>query len=149
MCRRRGLPVITVINKWDHPGLDALALMDEIEQRIDLRPTPLTWPVGVAGTSAACWTGEPVSSPASPVPPGVRPAPEQTLSPGQAAAEEGGAWATAVEESELLRADGADLDGAYLAGKSTPTLFGAAVQNFGVGQLLRVLIELGRVSVVT
>lgn len=49
VCAHRGLPVITVINKWDRPGLDALALMDEIETRIGLKPTPLTWPVGIAG----------------------------------------------------------------------------------------------------
>ena len=49
VCARRGIPVITVINKWDRVGLDALALLDEIEQRIGLRPTPLTWPVGEAG----------------------------------------------------------------------------------------------------
>src|SRR5437660_1775144 len=29
-CRHRGIPVITVVNKWDRPGLDALALMDEV-----------------------------------------------------------------------------------------------------------------------
>ena len=42
VCRRRKLPVITMINKWDRPGLDALALMDEIETRTGLVPTPLT-----------------------------------------------------------------------------------------------------------
>ena len=31
VCKQRGIPVITVINKWDRPGLDALALMDEIQ----------------------------------------------------------------------------------------------------------------------
>ena len=49
VCALRGIPVITVINKWDRPGLSPLALMDEIEQQIKLRPTPLTWPVGEAG----------------------------------------------------------------------------------------------------
>ena len=49
VCAQRGIPVITVINKWDRPGLDPLQLMDEIQQKIRLRPTPLTWPVGVAG----------------------------------------------------------------------------------------------------
>ena len=49
VCRHRQLPVITFINKWDRPGLEALELMDEIEQRLDLRPTPITWPVGIAG----------------------------------------------------------------------------------------------------
>ena len=49
VCRHRGIPVLTVVNKWDRPGLDALELMDEVEARTGLRPTPLTWPVGVAG----------------------------------------------------------------------------------------------------
>src|SRR3990170_1637644 len=49
VCRHRGIPIITVINKWDRPGLDALALMDEIAERTGLNPTPLTWPVGIAG----------------------------------------------------------------------------------------------------
>ena len=49
VCALRGIPVITVINKWDRPGLSALELMDLIQQKIKLRPTPLTWPVGEAG----------------------------------------------------------------------------------------------------
>ena len=40
VCALRGIPVITVINKWDRPGLSALELMDLIEQQIKLRPTP-------------------------------------------------------------------------------------------------------------
>src|SRR3546814_16880930 len=49
VCALRGIPVVTVINKWDRPGLAALELMDLIEQKIKLSPTPLTWPVGEAG----------------------------------------------------------------------------------------------------
>src|SRR5690349_19411008 len=49
VCRHRGIPIITVINKWDRPGRHALELMDEIHERIKLRTTPLTWPVGIAG----------------------------------------------------------------------------------------------------
>ena len=30
--------MITVVNKWDRPGLEALALMDEIQKEIGLRP---------------------------------------------------------------------------------------------------------------
>ncbi|MEQ4548528.1 GTP-binding protein, partial [Nocardioides kribbensis] len=41
VCALRGIPVITVINKWDRPGLDPLELMDGIEKQIGLRPTPL------------------------------------------------------------------------------------------------------------
>src|SRR5690349_23534552 len=43
VCRHRGIPVLTVVNKWDRPGKDALELMDEITERTGLTPTPLTW----------------------------------------------------------------------------------------------------------
>src|SRR4029079_1802374 len=44
--RARNLPVITFLNKCDRPGRDPLELLDEIEKQIQLRPTPVTWPVG-------------------------------------------------------------------------------------------------------
>ena len=49
VCRRYGLPIITVVNKWDRPGLEPLELLDQIQSEIDLTPTPLTWPIGDAG----------------------------------------------------------------------------------------------------
>ena len=49
VCRHRGIPVITVINKWDRPGRTPLELIDEISERIGLIPTPLFLPVGIAG----------------------------------------------------------------------------------------------------
>ncbi|MBD0322283.1 MAG: GTP-binding protein, partial [Aldersonia sp.] len=49
VCRHRGIPVITVINKWDRPGRAPLELLDEIDERIGLTPTPLFLPVGIAG----------------------------------------------------------------------------------------------------
>ena len=36
VCRHRGIPVLTVVNKWDRPGKDALELMDEIHERTGL-----------------------------------------------------------------------------------------------------------------
>ena len=49
VCRARRLPVLTFLNKYDRPGREPLELLDEIEARIGLRPTPATWPVGVPG----------------------------------------------------------------------------------------------------
>jgi peptide chain release factor 3 len=144
VCRHRGIPVITVVNKWDRPGRDALELMDEIDARIGLRPTPLTWPVGVAGDFRGVLdrrTGEFIRFTRTAG--GATIAPEEHLDPPAALAREGDAWATAVEEHQLLTADGADHDQqAFLAEKSTPVLFASAVQNFGVGQLLDLLLEL-------
>src|SRR6478609_8158318 len=36
VCRLRGVPMITVINKWDRPGHEPLALLDEITERLGL-----------------------------------------------------------------------------------------------------------------
>ncbi|MFM8268514.1 MAG: GTP-binding protein, partial [Ilumatobacteraceae bacterium] len=46
VCRSRNLPVLTFLNKYDRPSREPLELLDEIESKIDLRPTPVTWPVG-------------------------------------------------------------------------------------------------------
>jgi peptide chain release factor 3 len=144
VCRQRGIPVITFINKWDRPGLDALALMDEIEQRIGLKPTPLTWPVGIAGHFQGVIdrrTG--VFTRMQRSPGGADLAIEEELSAEDAAERYGADWVTANEELELLELTGADYDEAeFLAAKSTPVLFGAAVANLGVRQLLNVLLEL-------
>jgi peptide chain release factor 3 len=143
VCRHRGIPILTVINKWDRPGLDGLALLDEIDQRIGIRPTPLTWPVGIAGDFQGVLdrrTGGMIRYTRTAG--GATIAPEEHLSPEQALAEHGDDWTTAVEESELLTASAQDFDEAsFLAGTTTPVLFAAAVLNFGVGHVLDVLVD--------
>ncbi|WP_435744176.1 peptide chain release factor 3 [Nocardioides sp. SYSU DS0663] len=144
VCAHRGIPVVTVINKWDRPGLDPFELMDGIEQQIGLRPTPLTWPVGVAGDFHGVLdrrTGELVSYTRTAG--GATRAPEERIPAGRAADVVGELWDEACEGHELLSADGADHDqAAYLAGKTTPVLFASALLNFGVSHILRVLIDL-------
>jgi peptide chain release factor 3 len=143
VCRLRGLPVITVVNKWDRPGLDALALMDEIQARTGMAPTPLTWPVGIAGDFRGVLdrrTGDYVAFTRTAG--GAKVAPQERMSPQAADEREGGVWRTAVEESELLEATGAVHDQeSFLAGTTSPVLFASAVLNFGVDQLLDVLEE--------
>ena len=144
VCRHRGIPIITVINKWDRPGKDALALMDEIAQRINLEPRPLTWPVGIAGDFRGVIersSGEFIQFTRTAG--GATIAPEQRMSPADALATAGDAWSTAAEEEELLSLDSDGLDyAAFLAGRQTPVLFASAGLNFGVGQLLDTLIDL-------
>ncbi|EKT79735.1 peptide chain release factor 3 [Rhodococcus opacus M213] len=144
VCRHRRIPIITVINKWDRPGREPLELLDEIESRIGLRPTPLTWPVGIAGDFKGVLdrrTGAFVRFTRTAG--GATIAPEEHLPPAAAERSEPAYWSAAVEESELLSADGADHDqDAFLDGRTTPVLFAAAVLNFGVNQLLDVLVHL-------
>ncbi|KUI15380.1 peptide chain release factor 3 [Mycolicibacterium acapulense] len=144
VCKHRGIPIITVINKWDRPGRHALELVDEIQTRIGLRPTPLTWPVGIAGDFKGVLDrrgGQFVRFTRTAG--GATAAPEEHIAADDAHAAAGDDWDTAVEESELLSADGGDYDrDEFLAGTASPTLFTSAALNFGVNQLLDVLVEL-------
>ncbi|PRX95531.1 peptide chain release factor 3 [Allonocardiopsis opalescens] len=144
VCRSRRTPVITFVNKWDRPGREPLELLDEIEQRIGLRPTPLNWPVGIAGDFRGLIDrreGGYVKQRRTPG--GAHRAVETPLTPEEALEADGPAWVQANEELDLLTAIGADLDlKSFLEGESTPVLFGAALPNFGVAQLLRTLVEL-------
>ena len=138
VCRSQRMPIITVINKWDRPGLDALALLDEIESRTGLRPTPITWPVGVAGDFHGvieCATGDFVRF--SRTPGGASLAGVDRLDAASAAVALGDDWRNAVDEVELLAADGYTHDQAsFVAQRTTPVVFTAAALNFGVGHLL-------------
>ena len=45
VCRMRNTPIIVFINKMDRPGMDPFELLDEIEQKLHIRLTPLSWPI--------------------------------------------------------------------------------------------------------
>jgi peptide chain release factor 3 len=143
VCRHRRVPVITFINKWDRPGHDPLALLDEIERRIGLTCAPLTWPVGVAGEFHGVVdrsTGGMIRFERTPG--GATAAIEEHLDAATAADRYGADWHRAVEELDLLSLTGADHDAAsFLAATTTPVLFGAAVANLGVRQLLDALVD--------
>jgi peptide chain release factor 3 len=46
VCRARGLPILTFVNKLDHPGREALTLLDEIERVLGIGAVPMNWPIG-------------------------------------------------------------------------------------------------------
>ncbi|MHC5310315.1 peptide chain release factor 3 [Myroides sp. LJL116] len=47
VCRMRNIPMIVFINKLDREGRDAFDLMDEVEQKLQLKVTPLSFPIGM------------------------------------------------------------------------------------------------------
>ena len=47
VCRMRQTPIIVFINKLDREGKDAFDLLDEIEQKLNLKVCPLSWPIGM------------------------------------------------------------------------------------------------------
>jgi peptide chain release factor 3 len=143
VARARGIPLITFVNKYDRPGMEPLAMIDHIEQTLELTCAPLTWPVGHPGEFQGVLAADS----------GVftrftRAARGATRADTEQVAEESvdgdPAWSTAREELELLQADGRTWDAELFAqGTLTPVLFGSALWNFGVEQLLDALIEVG------
>lgn len=145
VCRHRKLPVIAFINKWDRPGREALELLDEIEQRLGVRPTPVTWPVGIAGNLQGLIDRRRPSHMIrfTRTPGGATVAAEHHLPINGIAVDKVPDLGAAVEELELLEGTGANHDQArFLAGSSTPVFFGAAVSNIGVSLLLNAVVDL-------
>jgi peptide chain release factor 3 len=46
ICRLRGIPIFTLMNKMDRPSQDPLTLLDELEKVLGIGAFPVTWPVG-------------------------------------------------------------------------------------------------------
>jgi peptide chain release factor 3 len=47
VCRMRNTPIIVFVNKLDREGKDTFDLLDEIESKLDMQVTPLSWPIGM------------------------------------------------------------------------------------------------------
>jgi peptide chain release factor 3 len=144
VCRERNLPLLTFVNKWDRPGRDPLELLDQVERQLSIVPTPVTWPVGIAGdfrgvvdrASARYIRFTRTSR-------GATEAGEEIRSFDEAEAEEGDAWSAAVEELGLLDEVGANADAErFRKGEVTPVFFGSALTNFGVRLLLDAVVDL-------
>ena len=148
VCRARQLPVITFLNKYDRPALEPLELLDAIEAQINLRPTPVTWPVGsgedfrglIDRRDDSCVEFSRTARGA-----GVAGESVSTVAEASAAAgpDSRRAWERAIEECGLLDAVEANVDmPSFLAGESTPLFVGSALTNFGVRKLLDAVIDL-------
>ncbi|HVM13401.1 MAG TPA: peptide chain release factor 3 [Egibacteraceae bacterium] len=146
VCRERGLPIVTFVNKCDRPGLAPLQLLDEISSQIGLEPVPLTWPVADGADFAGVVdrrAGELVRFDRTAH--GATMGQEHRVSCDKA--EPDGCppdrWQAAFEELELLDLEGRELArDAFLAGSQTPVFFGSALANFGVRLLLEGFAEL-------
>ena len=149
VCRMRGIPIITFVNKMDRPSLEPLELMDQIEQTLGLSTAPVTWPVG-NGTDFTgvidrrCGSLHRYERSAQ----GSSEASEQTVSGEEARRVGGELYDSASEEIDLLDAVDTPTDVScgdarerFLAGELTPVFFGSALSNFGVRPLLEAVAD--------
>ncbi|MBL9133270.1 MAG: peptide chain release factor 3 [Verrucomicrobiaceae bacterium] len=47
VCRRRGVPIFTFMNKLDRPAREPLALLDDLETVLGIGACPINWPLGL------------------------------------------------------------------------------------------------------
>ena len=142
VCRTRGTPLLTFINKMDRPSLDPLGLLDDIREQIGVEPTPVTWPVGDPGDFRGVidrrdHTFHRFERTAR----GATVGTEEIVKLGDEDADE--TVQRALDEVSLLDESGLQLNReSFLAGHSTPVFFGSALSNFGIKLLLDALVEL-------
>ena len=138
--RLRDTPIMTFINKLDREGREPIDLLDEIEEVLKIQCTPITWPIGMGSRLKGVYhlahdriylydkVGRQKAAAISVID-GLHSA-EASEALGEVADE-------FREEVELVRGACPEFDvEQYLAAKQTPVLFGSALSNFGVKELL-------------
>ena len=141
VCRQRGVPIFTFMNKCDRPMKSPLELLDELERVLGIGAFPVNWPIGNGFEFQGVYDRQAKQFHLF----------ERTVG-GQhrAPVEVGGiddpeirtrlndeTFHKTVEELEMLEIAGHAFDHeAVLAGQTTPVFFGSGINNFGVQLLL-------------
>ncbi|WP_455217898.1 peptide chain release factor 3, partial [Kaarinaea lacus] len=145
VCRLRDTPIISFINKLDREGRDPLDLLDEVEEVLQIRCAPMTWPIGMGKSFKGVFDlytdkihlfspthggkiqeGEVVEGLDNPRLDELFGSMAQELR----------------DEVDLVRGASHEFDlDEFLAGRLTPVYFGSAINNFGVRELLDALVE--------
>jgi len=147
VCRQRGIPILTFVNKLDRPARPPLELLGVIEEALSIEAVPLNWPIGDGPEFQGVYDreGRRVLR-YERVEHGARQAPVQVagiLDPALGRLLGEPAAARLREDVALLDGAGVDLDPArFAAGQQTPVFFGSALTNFGVEPFLDRFIEL-------
>ena len=147
VCRMRSIPMLVFINKLDREGKDAFDLLDEVEQKLGLRVTPMSFPIGMGYDFKGIYniwekkinlfSGDNKTTISDGVQFDDLSNPELDKIVGETAAE------TLREEIELIDEVYPDFNQQeYLEGKLQPVFFGSALNNFGVKELLDAFIEI-------
>lgn len=141
VCRQRGVPIFTFMNKCDRPMRDPLSLLDELEKVLGIGAFPMNWPIGTHGDFQGVYdrpgrqvhlfertVGGQFRAPVS-VGDISDPVIRQRL--------DDATYHQVSEELGMLDLAGEPFDhSAVLAGRTTPVFFGSGVNNFGVQLLL-------------
>ena len=145
VCRLRDTPIVTFMNKYDREVRDSLELLDEVENILNIRCAPITWPIGMGKNFKGVYHilndeiylfeagGEKLPHEFDVIK-GIDNARLDELFPIEIQ--------QLREEIELVLAASNEFDlEAFLHGELTPVFFGSAINNFGIQEILNALIE--------
>ena len=147
VCRMRNIPMMVFINKLDREGKDAFDLLDEVEQKLGLKVTPLSLPIGMGYSFKGIYNiwenniqlfeGEQKQTIGKKIHFQSLEDPELEAAIGASSLQ------NLKEELELIQGVYPEFNReSYLKGGLQPVLFGSALNNFGVEELLNCFIEI-------
>tara|TARA_R100001244_G_scaffold46373_2_gene41486 strand:+ start:684 stop:2282 length:1599 start_codon:yes stop_codon:yes gene_type:complete len=145
VCRLRDIPIVTFINKMDREAQDPIALLDEIQDKLQLDTAPLYWPAAsgqrfsgmldLQKQEFCVFERKPGEAPRIGAAERI-PGDEATL---KAALDES-VFEELSEGAEMATTLLPEFDiESFLGGHMTPVVFGSALRHFGVLELLRTL----------
>ncbi len=147
VCRLRGVPIFTFMNKLDRPSRPPLELLDELESVLGIQAMPLNWPLGDGPEFRGVYDRENqqvhlferTAQGAYRAPVAVSNIQDEQVQ----ATVDPLVYRRVCDELDLLEGAGASFDFSLVqAGKLTPVFFGSAANNFGVKLLLDRFLQL-------
>ncbi len=127
ICRLRDIPILTFINKMDREAQDPFALLDEVSSALALDTAPVTWPVGRASEFVGTYD--------------IR---KRTYRLTTELGQSDPRMIAMGDELDLVHGALPEFDEeSFKAGHLTPVLFGSAIRDIGVADLLDALAEYG------
>ncbi len=147
VCRMRNIPMLVFINKLDREGKDAFDLLDEVEQRLGLSVSPMSFPIGMGydfkgiyniyESNINLFSGDSKKNIEDTIAINDLNSPELEKMVGTNQALE------LRENLELVSGVYPPFNKeAYLKGEQQPVFFGSALNNFGVRELLDCFIDI-------
>ncbi len=146
VCRMRNTPIITFINKLDREGMDPLDILTDIEEKLQIECTPLSWPIGMGKRFKGVYN--------------LFQKELHLFTPGGKSSDRSGIILNDLNAPKLdellgsqadeLREDIELIEGAanpfehdhFLKGNQSPVFFGSAINNFGVQEMLDAFVEM-------
>ncbi|WP_421384260.1 peptide chain release factor 3 [Bacillus salacetis] len=144
VCRMRGIPIFTFINKLDRQGREPLEILEELEEVLEIDSYPMNWPIGMGKEFLGIYDRHYNRIEQFRVEDKDRflPLDENGELVGDPDMKSSGLYQQALEDVQLLNEAGNDFSKEKIAnGTLTPVFFGSALTNFGVQTFLETYLQ--------